>query len=478
MTRFCKAVGCSTRSSFGKIGEKPKYCKLHCPDDYVDVRSKRCKNANCTSRPSFGKAGGSRKDAEYCKLHCPDDYVNVINKRCKNPNCTSRPSFGKAGGSKKDAEYCKLHCPDDYVDVRNKRCKNPNCTSQPSFGKAGGSRKDAEYCKLHCPDDYVNVINKRCKNPNCTSHPSFGKAGGSKKDAEYCKLHSPDDYVDVINKRCIAPECKTRPSYNFLGFSPMYCTTHKQPGMTLNPKKKCSECKNTATSAQNGTFYCQTHETKHSISLENICYLCSSVEVPEKGVVCKGCQEYTKNGKTVKRKMKESQIFALLEEEKFPIESYDKSVKGGCSALRPDFILTTEWGAIVLEVDENQHNRTTYTCECEIARMKKIYFDIGTENLLYVRYNPDKYTSTYGKEFSDHKRHDYLIQKLRKYLTEKPEYPCTVIYLFYDGFTHLDPEEEVLDPYAIADYYYECERCSKLYPLRSVQSNLVCKYCE
>jgi hypothetical protein len=476
----CRHPNCTTRPSYGKVcGSKKdaEFCKEHCPDGYVDVRSKRCRHPNCTTQPSYGKIGGSRKDAEFCKQHCLDGYVNVISKRCCHPNCTTLPSYGKVGGSQKDAEFCKEHCPDGYVDVISKRCRHPNCTTRPSYGKIGSSKKDAEFCKEHCPDGYVDVRSKRCRHPNCTTGPSYGKIGSSQKDAEFCKEHCPDGYVDVTHKRCSHPNCATRPSYNFLGFNPEYCSKHIKKGMVVNPLKKCCECGKKASYWDKDGFYCDTHETKMSINLENLCYICNQVFVSKQGDECVGCQEYNKHNKTSKRKEKEGKIYKIIDEGGFSVESYDRQVKGGCSLLRPDFIITTKWGVIVLEVDEFQHNRKTYNCECEITRMKKIYFDIGVENLLYIRYNPDDYRPSYGKVFTESKRQEYVIRKLKKYIEEKPKYCCTVMYIFYDGFTEMDNEEEILDPYADDNYYFRCEKCLKMVPLVYVNDEMVCRDC-
>ena len=103
---------------------------------------------------------------------------------------------------------------------------------------------------------------------------------------------------------------------------------------------------------------------------------------------CPYCKQFNILGTTVKTHTKELEIEVLLEQ-KFGADIFihDKSVSGGCSLKRPDFLLTATWGHIVLEVDEFQHKRKTYPCECEVARMKQIYFDCGVKNLLFIRYN-------------------------------------------------------------------------------------------
>lgn len=114
---------------------------------------------------------------------------------------------------------------------------------------------------------------------------------------------------------------------------------------------------------------------------------------------------------------------------------------------RPDFIITTNWGTVILEIDEHQHNRKNYPCECEVSRMKMLYFDVGVKNLLFIRYNPDAYINIPGqKNYTLKERQEYLIKYINEYLTTKSHENLGVVYLFYDGFIN-PPEIENIDPY-------------------------------
>ena len=77
--------------------------------------------------------------------------------------------------------------------------------------------------------------------------------------------------------------------------------------------------------------------------------------------------------------------------------------------------------------------------------MKQLYFDVGVQNLLFVRYNPDNYKCVEGqKKYTDTARREYLI----KYLNELTNHNnLGVVYLFYDGFIN-PPEIEYINPYA------------------------------
>jgi hypothetical protein len=367
----------------------------------------KCKS--CNKQANFGKPG--TKKAEYCKDHSPSDYVNIVSKTCIHPNCTTIPSYGKPGTKK--AEYCKDHSPSNYVDVKNKTCIHPNCTIQPSYGKPG--TKKAEYCKDHSPSYYLDVIHKTCIHPNCTIQPSYGKPGTKK--AEYCKDHSPSDYIDVIHKTCIHLNCTTRPSYGYSGYPPEYCATHKLPRMVIYPKNKPKE------------------EEKN-------CTYCNSV-IHYNEEYCSSCKTYLDLGQTVRSHEKELRLKTILDDMEVKY-IHDTIVTGGCSRKRPDYQIPTQWGTIILEVDEEQHKRKNYSCECETTRMRQIFYDIGTEYTVFIRYNPDRYKPTQGKQWALPKREEYLKKYIQECIETQPETNLGVVYLFYDGFV-CPPEIENIE---------------------------------
>ena len=151
--------------------------------------------------------------------------------------------------------------------------------------------------------------------------------------------------------------------------------------------------------------------------------------------ICTSCDQF--DGKTIKRKLKELIVKQYLGENNVEINFYDKIYPGGCSKRRPDFVISREWGRIIIEVDEFQHNRKNYPCECEITRMKQIYFDIGEEygKVIFIRYNPDNYIPSIGKPFETLERLKSLVYWINRYSSKEPENYLTVQYLFYDGYT-------------------------------------------
>ena len=325
-------------------------------------------------------------------------------------HCGKYASFGKKGGN---AEYCKEHALVGYEDVKNKRCIHSNCNTIPVYGKIGS--KNAEYCKEHALVGYEDVKHKRCIHSNCSKQPVYGKIGS--KNAEYCKEHALVGYEDVKHKRCIHSNCNTRPSFNLPGFAPEYCSRHKKTRMVIHPLKKEKEkdiaCK-----------FCE-----HSIHYNE--------------EFCSSCKKYIELGVTVKRKNKELNIKYLLENNNIEFKN-DMIVADGCSKKRPDFLIPTIHGHIVLEVDENQHKHgTDYSCEC--TRMKQIYQDVGEQNMTFIRYNPDNYRTISKKDLIPPlKREEFLIKYIRS-LEENGFSALSVTYLFYDGFSIETMEREDID---------------------------------
>ena len=409
-SRRCIHPNCETRPNYGqKESKNAEYCKEHSPSDYVDVKSKRCIHPNCETISNYGKRGS--KNAEYCKEHSPSDYVDVKSKHCIHPNCETQPVYGKRGS--KNTEYCSEHSPSDYVDIKHKRCIHPNCETQSNYGKRGS--KNAEYCKEHSPSDYVNIKNKQCIHPNCETQPVYGKRGN--KNAEYCKEHSPSDYVDIKSKRCIQPNCETRSNYGFAGYSYEYCAKHRLPRMIIYPLKHSKE-------DSKNCEYCQT-------------------PIHYNELFCSGCKKYIELETTVKGHQKELRVGVLLNENEIKYIN-DKPADSSCSKRRPDYRIPTKWGECILEVDENQHCNKTYSCECELTRMKQIYYDCGVEHLLFIRYNPDSYKTLSGKRMELNKREEFLIKYLKEIINwEKSVINLGVVYLFYDGFCGEPEIEEI-----------------------------------
>ena len=193
------------------------------------------------------------------------------------------------------------------------------------------------------------------------------------------------------------------------------------------------------------------HPLKYDKNGKQLCEYCSS-EIHYTQKYCSGCKQYIKRGNvTVKRQRKELRIKHLLSKSNIEF-IHDKIADNKCTRRRPDFVIHTYFGILILEVDEHQHNRKNYPCECELSRMKEIYMSVGVERLLFVRYNPDKYKSTVPL-YKGSERETYLIKYIQEWLDpenkfkDPSKFNLGSVYLFYDGFIPSSVEIETFDPY-------------------------------
>jgi hypothetical protein len=418
-SKKCQYLNCKKQPIYGLLGTTVAlYCKNHKLENHVDIKNKKCQYLNCKSTPKYGLPGTSK--GIYCLAHKLDNYVDVKNKKCQHSNCEKQPSYGLSGTT--NGIYCLAHKLDNYVNVKSKKCQHSNCEKQPSYGLSGTTI--ALYCKNHKSENYINIKDKPCQYPNCTIRPNYGLLGT--KNALYCKNHKLENHVDLKHKTCRYSKCKTRSSFGMPGYSSEYCSNHKLPNMIYNPTKVKTDDFKTCNLCENKIHYAQDF--------------------------CSNCHTYIKLGRTIKYHEKELAIKQLLIDNNIKF-IHDTIVDTACSKKRPDFRIDTKFGSIILEVDEHQHRRKSYSQECEITRMKQIFFDIGSEQLLFIRYNPDKYKpGDDEKEESNLNRQDYLIKYI-KCITQKDllfenKGGILVIYLFYDGFKRTDTNQEIyMNPY-------------------------------
>lgn len=428
VSKLCEYKDCTTQAIFNDPSlTTPKFCKAHKGENHINVKNKRCQHKGCLSRALYGPPGGKKK---YCKLHKKLNDVDVTNSKCIHPNCLLSASYGPKG---KKRIYCSDHKMEEHTRNKPSKCIQEKCERLAFYGKKDGLPR---YCSLHKDKEHVKLRGSKCKTDGCNRTPMWGVKGSK---PIYCKLHREEDHIDLVHKRCIHPTCDKIASVGKPGYSVEFCGPHKKFGMIIKPLKvKDADFKECS--------YCLM---KIHYSLE----------------FCQGCFTYQKLGTTVKQHEKELAIKALLDENKIDY-IHDIIIKDGCSRKRPDFRISTKWGNIILEVDEFQHKRKNYTAECEITRMKQIYFDSGVEQLLFIRYNPDDY-KTKGTQDTTIKRQEYLIKLLREEISkdkriiipdnssdssdderdDKKIGGIAVMYLYYDNFSKQSIEEQYIDPY-------------------------------
>jgi len=397
---------------------------------YIDEIGLRCKK-----QPYYNKEGET--NTLYCSIHKTEYMVNLKDKKCihKDENgiqCKIFPVYNIEG--KKEALYCNEHKLNGMVDVKHRTCIHKDCKTRPNFNIKGEIK--GLYCKLHKLDGMIDVTSKKCiytseDGSRCATQPSFNNKG--EKEELYCSKHKIDGmiYINKHNKRCVYIDengirCTTRPSFNTQGEKELYCSRHKLDQM-VNVREICK------------SEWCHT---KKNEKYDGYCAYCYINLFPEKCI--------SRNYKT-----KECAVVEYITIT-FPDFTWtiDKSITGGCSKRRPDLILDLGYQIIIIEIDENQHNK--YDCSCENKRIMELSQDVGHRPIIFIRFNPDAYTNKKGEMINScwslDKNGLCIVKKTKKNewenrlftLNEQIQYwtnshnittkTIENIHLFYDGF--------------------------------------------
>ena len=366
---------CTKKATFNILGQKAKFCAEHKDPDMVDVLNKKCecnssqprwnfpglKPLCCVSCKKEGMIETHRKKcfcgkvrptfnfeslkAEFCNSCKSDGMINVVDERCFCKKLTS-PNFNYEGLRPKYCFECKLP---DMVDMRNPKCA---CGSRPNFNFENLKPKFCAMCKV---DGMIDLVHNMCV---CgKAQPSFNYEGDI--IAKYCIKCKLDGMISK-NKLCYCK--KVQPNFNYEGLHAKYCVQCKKDDMIDVNHKTCK------------THLCPTRPQE---KYEGYCLRCYIYNFPDKPVA--------KNYKTKE--------FAVVEFVKlwFPNFTWlaDKQIKDGCSFKRPDLLLDLGYQIIIVEVDENQHNK--YDCSCENKRLMELSQDLGHRPIVFIRFNPDDY---------------------------------------------------------------------------------------
>lgn len=428
---YCRSGNCTKYCSYGHEYKKPLYCKDHKEPDMIYVTREMCKFTGCRISRIFGIKGG---DAEYCETHKHEGMINVVSKRCDFLGCDKHKIFGNEGESFK---YCSEHKGENMIDLRHKHCEFTDCKISPYFGVKGGK---AQFCIKHKHEGMIDVINKRCESQDCTTHAGFNFAG---ELPLYCTIHKHEGMIDVHNKRCEVSDCMLCSSYGKLYSKNLtYCKKHSSLNHyykdKVNPICYIISCQNTAyfVDVSDPNIYpihCHIHSRPTDIELIlKECPNChEEIYFPIDKKICLNCGNYRERKRQTFREDMMNHFFTSND---IPFV-HDRPVSSIGSKYRPDFVIKSKFGYIIVEVDEYQHKR--YTQEEEINRTLEIYCDFKSINsdaqVLFMRFNPDGYK---GIKFNLKERYEYLHNIIMHFMN-LPGIGVSLaqLKLFYDGFT-------------------------------------------
>ena len=259
----------------------------------------------------------------------------------------------------KKAQYCVTHKRNNMIYVKSKKCIFFDCKKCPNFNFENETL--GLYCKMHKLETMVNIHSLRCKFVGCKIQPVFNFP--NETTCLYCKMHKLPNMINIKSRKCIFPNCNILPSQNYPDCNiRLYCSNHKLPDMIDITSKRCL------------TLYCCT---KANSKYKNYCLRCFIHLFPN--------EKISKNYKT-----KEKTVIDLVKI-KYPAFTYieDRQIQDGCSKRRPDLLIDMGTPVIIVEIDENKHDR--YECECENKRMMEISQDLEHRPVVFIRFNPDGY---------------------------------------------------------------------------------------
>lgn len=427
----CENPICNKIPSFDLPGGKGKFCKEHKELGMIDVISRKCDN-DCGKQANYGYLGFKER---YCSNHKKEDMINLTHKKCENLICNKIPFFDFLGGK---GRFCSEHKEPGMISVISKKCEEEYCDStRPHFDFPEGKGR---FCSEHKKEGMINIKSKICQEEGCESiTPSFGFPG---EKGQYCSKHKKEGMIDVKHKTCDEEGCDTVAlQYGKPGKPPTHCAKHRKEGMIKRPNSKCKLCNEKAIYGINFTaLHCEIHKNKEDINLaERECKSCNLEYILNENNLCEFCDPIViEKAKLVKQ----NALMDFLDSKDLKGDSTDIMIdKGTCGKERPDRVFDFEDKIIIIECDENQHKERN--CICEQTRMINISQSFGGIPVYFIRWNPDKYKSK-NKEENMTKRYttlENLIKNIKDNLLELPKSLCSVIYLYYDGWTNLDNEK-------------------------------------
>lgn len=468
----CEIEGCTKRPLYSPLGTVAKRCSSHkLPNDvqrYIDLceicetntalfnfpgskkgircsghketgmiplRGNFCKECKITN-PCYGFPGGR---GTHCLNHKLEGQVNVEKKVCEIDGCEVTAKFGYG----KKITRCASHKLDGMMNPFAKTCEK--CNKLPSFGFEG---KIATRCLEHKENEMVNSTSKRCE--KCKKFATYGSPRTKLK--RFCVEHAEEGMINVAATIC--SECDKIARYGFKDQRASFCREHKKDGMVNVKSKHCLKCEKIATfnfKEQRGAKYCAKHAEEGMISFVTL--YCKTDGCMTRGYKkydehCYRCYVHlnpnsitTRNFKTKERAVKDFLV------SKWPtsIITHDKAVD--CFLYRPDFVIELGSHTIVIEVDEDQHER--YDISCENKRLMSIFQGLGSRPMVMIRFNPDKYTNgnniqvkgcwtSQGFIRNDgewKKRLKCLEEAIVKWWDAAPGKEVAIEYLFYTNLT-------------------------------------------
>lgn len=371
----------------------------------------KCIFEGCSTRAYFNKKGEIK--AIHCGKHKNNGEINIKTIYCKEKDCNKYALY--TSKDKKIAEYCKEHSKEGMINIKTNVCK---CGINATFGFENDTRPS---CCFSCKEEgMINIKDNKCDfideyGNKCKIRANYGKEGEKKCR---CVKHKTDEMIDVSHKKCEFKGCKTRPTFGIEKAT--HCNEHKEKEMKNIIGKKCASA------------LCDV--IIHN-KFKGYCYRCY-------------CYIYPNSIPAKNFKTKELEVLKFIKKNFSEYNWIDgKEIAGGNSKKRPDIFWQGDRFAIIIEIDELQHNNYI----CENKRMMELSNDVNGKPLIFIRFNPDafidknknKINSPWGytekkgllkiiNEDEWNNRLKILKKTVKYWLENGTTKTLEIVYLFYD----------------------------------------------
>ncbi len=287
--RKCEDLNCNKTPVFGYINEKPRFCKIHCLENMINIKDSKCifetldeDNMITTCQ----KIGTYRDIHDKNKLYCYKHSImkgnceDFVHKKCQEVindiRCNKRASYGFNDSKLK--QYCSIHKKINMVNLENNICKEVGCLQRALYGFSYDKIKI--YCINHKTDYMINLNHKLCEYTDCINSASFNYPHHNKK---YCYTHKLSGMINISRQLCIYEfgknKCDNVAFYNFKEERKMlYCFSHKEKNMIYLKKNTCIYMENDKGCIKKAIFnypnelngiFCFLHKDNSMIDVEN-----------------------------------------------------------------------------------------------------------------------------------------------------------------------------------------------------------------
>jgi hypothetical protein len=342
----------------GKRKERCRICGGSSFCEHGRQRS-RCKECGGASICEHGRVRSQCKECGGASI-CEHGRVRSRCKECKGGSICEH---GRVRSSCKD-------CGGTFICEHNRRrqiCKDCGGSSICEHGRQRSSCKDCGGTSI-CEHNRRRQICKDCSGGSICEH------GRVRSNCKECKGGS------ICEHGRYRSQCKECGSVSICEHGRV--------------RSKCKDC--------GGSSYCEHNKLKYDCKLcdgRNLCKSswCDKYAIKKYDGYCLTCCIQVRPDIKVSRnyKTKEKEVVDSVLEA-YPDFTWinDRRIQDGCSLRRPDLILDMGSHIIIIEVDEDKHHGYS----CENRRIMELSQDVGYRPIIFIRFNPDKYTNQNGNK--------------------------------------------------------------------------------